>query len=586
MSNEPTGNNPSGDPPGPDAPGAVTLPTTTPTHAPTPGGEPYTSAAIRRHGTGIRGGDLSRQSVQFEGRFGRMFRTLPAAFHHRSDLIALAGKMIAEHEDKPTPETEDDDEENPGISAGYTYLGQFIDHDITFDPASSLQRQNDPDGLTDFRTPRFDLDNIYGRGPDDQPYLYQADGVRMLLGRRTTGSAHDPDGTRDVPRNTPAEGSPQAGTSAPPRRALIGDPRNDENVIVSNLQATLLRFHNRVADRLATRLHRQPRFEEVQREVRFHYQWVVLHDFLPTIIGRDRVLALLPELRGDGMRQGPSDFPADPKRAPIVDFTPRLRFYKPHKSAFIPIEFSVAAYRFGHSMIRPIYRLNTSLTKEDFKFSDDGRQMIFASEDPARDAESLAGFRAFPAPWAVDWNLFVRMEASPPISGPTRLQRAYKIDTSLVNPLGALPQAVATGEHSLAARNLLRGHTMSLPSGQSVARAMGVTPIADKNLRVGKATEADNAGNPLLTSISPRFADNAPLWYYVLAEAQQGFVDNKTEIRLGEVGGLIVGEVFVGLLTNDSHSYVEQHPSWQPDPDLTSKGGMFGLAELIAAARG
>ena len=95
--------------------------------------------------------------------------------------------MTAPAEDAPTPETEQDDEENvgtsgnPGIAAGYTYLGQFIDHDLTFDPASSLERQNDPDGLVDYRTPRFDLDNVYGRGPDYQPYLYRDDGRTMLL---------------------------------------------------------------------------------------------------------------------------------------------------------------------------------------------------------------------------------------------------------------------------------------------------------------------------------------------------------------------------------------------------------------------
>lgn len=91
-----------------------------------------------------------------------------------------------------------DDEENQGINAGYTYLGQFIDHDLTFDPASSLQKQDDPDALVDFRTPRFDLDNIYGRGPDDQPYLYEEDGRLLQLGRPLTGNSQDRD-TRDVP---------------------------------------------------------------------------------------------------------------------------------------------------------------------------------------------------------------------------------------------------------------------------------------------------------------------------------------------------------------------------------------------------
>jgi len=186
----------------------------------------------------IRGLEGVRSSQQFEGRFGRMFRTLPPARFDEKDLRSLASKIVAEAEAEQTPETEADAEENTGISAGYTYLGQFIDHDLTFDPASSLEKQNDPDALVDFRTPRFDLDCIYGRGPDDQPYLYDSDGLHMLLGRRLSGNPHDPN-TRDVPRN-----SPEAG----PKRALIGDPRNDENVIVSQLQATFLRFHNRIVD--------------------------------------------------------------------------------------------------------------------------------------------------------------------------------------------------------------------------------------------------------------------------------------------------------------------------------------------------
>lgn len=576
----------------PSAPGATittpTLPTTTPTDKPAPGGAHYASAAIRRHGTGVRGLDLSRQSLQFEGRFGRLFRTLPGAVHDEADLMAL-GKAMTAGPDPLTPETQADDEENRGISAGYTYLGQFIDHDLTFDPNSSLQRQNDPDGLTDFRTPRFDLDNVYGRGPDDQPYLYQDDGIRMLLGRRLTGSTTDPT-ARGVPRNSPDEGSAQA-NAAPPRRALIGDPRNDENVIVSNLQATILRFHNRLVDRFVQKHGRQPRFEQVQRDVRFHYQWALLHDFLPTIIGRDRVLQMVPQIADDGMRQGPTDFPRNPNRRAITTLTPHLRFYKAHNNAYMPLEFSVAAYRFGHSMVRPVYRLNTTLTKDDFMFSEDGRQVIFAATDPARNEESLVGFRDFPAPWAVDWSLFFRMGPNTEF-GPQRLQPAYKIDTSLVNPLGNLPGSVASGIPSLAQRNLLRGLRMSLPSGQSIARAMGLEPIADEDLRVGKATEESTNGsatvpkNALLTDISARFAENAPLWYYILAEAQQAFVNNDTEIRLGAVGGTIVGEVFVGLLFADSHSYVQQHPNWQPHPEFMSENGLFGMAELLRAARG
>src|SRR5712691_1422783 len=214
----------------------------------------------RPHGTGIRGLTLSRSSLLFEGPFGRIFRALPPAdfgiddTHSLAALAVLAGTMTSIAD--PADPKDGPDNEEGGIPAAYTYFGQFIDHDLTFDPASSLQRQNDPDALVDFRTPRFDLDNVYGRGPDDQPYFYQDDGVHLLLGRRLTGNPHD-SRTRDLPRNTPRRGGRA--------RALIGDPRNDENVIVSQLQSTMLRFHNRVVDFMA----KGSSFEEVQNAVRW-----------------------------------------------------------------------------------------------------------------------------------------------------------------------------------------------------------------------------------------------------------------------------------------------------------------------------
>src|SRR5437763_10303698 len=128
-----------------------------------------------------------------------------------------------EAEDKPITEAEPEDE-NPTVTAGYTYLGQFIDHDITFDPVSVLTAANDPDALTDFRTPRLDLDSVYGRGPDDVPFLYDPDGVHLLIGRNAEGDD-------DLPRNSNG-------------RALLGDPRNDDNLIVSQLTQGFLKYHN------------------------------------------------------------------------------------------------------------------------------------------------------------------------------------------------------------------------------------------------------------------------------------------------------------------------------------------------------
>src|SRR5262249_30056230 len=135
-----------------------------------------------------------------------------------------------------------------------------------------------------------------------------------------------------------------------------------------------------------------------------------------------------------------------------------------------------------------------------------------------------------------------------------------------------------------AGRNLLRGWRMGLPSGQAVARALGVSVVPDDKLRVGKANEDDTRTNPRLVDLSPAFADNAPLWYYILAESQQVFRDNQTPIRLGPVGGRIVGEVFVGLLWGDPHSFLKQDPTWKPRPEFLNKDGKFKMAELITQA--
>jgi hypothetical protein len=470
-----------------------------------------------------------------------MFRTLPAAKFEEGILKALALGMTAEEEDAPTPETEVDDEENTGISAGYTYLGQFIDHDLTFDPVSSLQRQDDPDGLTDYRTPRFDLDNVYGRGPDDQPYLYRRDGRTMVLGDPLTGNDDDPN-ARGVPRLRGEQGEPD--------RAVIGDPRNDENVIVSQLQASMLRFHNRMAEELGP----SADFEEIQRQVRWHYQYVVVNDFLPTVCGQQVMKAILGEVKeGDTARAKP----------------PQLKFYKIKQEAFIPVEFSVAAYRFGHSMVRPIYRLNATVP----------RLPIFSTKGP-----SLAAFGAFNPNWAIDWRLFFKT-GNTAGTGAKRVQPAYKIDTSLVNPLGSLPASVAATIPSLPERNLLRGWRMQLPSGQAVAQAMGVRVIPDENLKVGKANKDGQKTNRPLVDISSKFAGNAPLWFYVLAEAQQQFKNNSTPIHLGPVGGTIVAETMLGLMLADSHSYLRQAPQFKPIQAFCENGKTFGMAELLRAAK-
>ncbi|GAB3517820.1 peroxidase family protein [Emticicia fontis] len=574
------------------------------------------------HG-GVRGDDLNIRSSQFEGLFGRIFRSLPAATWSEDALRELARetyekepghvkhRMIAKPEATdtdprlPTAPTEKwrtsrlhDDEENLGIDAGYTYLGQFIDHDLTFDPASSLQKRNDVNALVDFRTPRFDLDSVYGRGPDDQPYMYDSTGRYFQLGSQLFEGEKGKKMGHDLPRHQWEETDGKETKVF--NRALIGDKRNDENVIISQLHGIFLKFHNRFAKE-----NKHLDFPEVQRQVRWHYQYVVLHDFLYQIAKKSVIESVLPHLI------------ADSKPRSIYDYPPKLKFYKPRNEAFLPIEFAAAVYRFGHSMVRPIYRLNTKLkggnippdptkpTEEERGV--DGRQFIFAGIK----GRGLNGFNKFPKEWGIDWNLFFDLSNDKQgRHGKDRTQPSYKIDTSLVNPLAFLGEFSKNDEldpldnikklqpgstnpkqpANLALRNLLRGMAMSLPSGQDIALEMGLEPIKDDDLRVGKATNLKEYNElPTLASISDDFKGKAPLWYYVLAEAQHEWKQNggkpETHVQLGEIGSRIVVETFAGILMDDSHSILRQAPAWKPEMEIGERE-KFDMAEFIKYALG
>jgi hypothetical protein len=503
---------------------------------------------MSKHGVLLRGLETVPRSRSHEGRFGRLFRQLPPAQFGKNDvqntdnLHALGDAMSASF-DKPF---DGFDPEESGIPALYTYFGQFVDHDITFDPASSLQKQNDPNGLVDFRTPAFDLDNVYGRGPDDQPYMYDETGD-FLLGDPLKGG--DPKAT-DLPRNALG-------------RALIGDPRNDENSIVSQLQGIFHRFHNRMlADRNLP-------FADTQRLVRFCYQYVVMNDFLPRIIHS----SVLNTLKSDGLY--------DPTK---------IQFFEPKKFPYMPVEFSVAGYRLGHSMIRPGYRLNDN---------DNTLLPIFPVPDQGL-KDGLTGFEAMKPGRGIDWGRFVDLDMRAYDGGDAekkkRLQFAYRIDTSLVNPLHRLPPSVVSDPPpSLAERNLLRGWRVGLPSGQAVARAMKLDPLLDEQILIGKAVDKSDQGEEpkSITSVAPIFKGNCPLWTYILAEAMQFKEEVAIPVkeneaspsiriktpRLGPVGGRIVAEVFVGLLAGDKTSYLNLDPTFSP-------GDGYGLKDLVAYALG
>jgi hypothetical protein len=513
-----------------------------------------------RHGKPLRGLMSTKTSPLFQGRFGRMFRSLPAAKYGKSDAESQAnlkklGDLMTSDFDEPK---DGPDAEESGIPALYTYFGQFIDHDITFDPMSTLIKHTDPDALTDFRTPAFDLDNVYGRGPDDQPYMY--DGHTFLLGDKIGGGS-DPT-AQDLVRN-----------NADPRRALIGDPRNDENSIVSQLQGLFLRFHNRtVKDH--PEIDPAADFDKLQKIVRFHYHFVILNDFLPRIVHS----SVLADLKTNGHYD-----------------RHKLKFFHWRDEPFMPVEFSVAAYRLGHSMIRPGYRLNDAVLKPIFPIS---KTMFPPNGIP----EGLTGFRAMNPAWAMDWGRLIDVDIraygvdKQPPDGPTkrRLQFAYRLDTSLVTPLSDLPPSVATNPPSLPQRNLLRSFELGLPSGQDVARAMHVPLLKDEEIMIGKAVDAPEDGDvrgtiASIADLSP-FKGNCPLWTYILAEAAKNQEPVKIPVqedktittpRLGPVGGRIVAEVFLGMMFGDNDSLLNLEPHWTP-----SFGQSYKLKDFVAYALG
>jgi hypothetical protein len=299
--------------------------------------------------------------------------------------------------------------------------------------------------------------------------------------------------------------------------------------------------------------------------VRFHYQYMVLNDFLPRII-HSSVLKALKGADGTYDRS-------------------KLKFFHWKNHPFMPVEFSVAAYRLGHSMVRPGYRLNETVLLPIFPIDPK-----IAPGFP----EGLTGFRAMNPNWGIDWGRFIdtdiRTYDGTPADNEKRLQFAYRIDTSVVTPLSGLPASVAPDPPpSLPQRNLRRGFRLGLPTGQQVAHAMDLTPMADRDIVIGKGTDTPDPDAKNILAVSNVFAGNCPLWTYILAEAMHYKESVKIPVkenvtittpRLGPVGGRIVAEVFLGLMFGDSNSLLRLDPKWKP------KSATFALKDFVNYALG
>jgi heme peroxidase len=443
--------------------------------------------------------------------FGRMFHLPPFAPPTdavRDALMALGapGGIMDANDDLAAgpvalivdPNLQLINRNNPTDTAGVTFFGQFLDHDMTFDQRSRLGFPTNPIHTQNARTCFFDLDSVYAGGPGDNPELYDpADPIKFLV---------ESDGQfEDLPRD-PIN-----------HVAIIGDPRNDENMMIAGLHAAFLLFHNHAVDLVRSQYPGLPDndvYLQARRLTVWHYEWMLLHEFLPHVVPQSVIDDVLTNGR---------------------------HFYNPlHDEAFIPVEFQIT-YRFGHSMVRPSYRANLH--------GDNGQPFFGMIFDPAGegspDPVDLRGGARAPRRF-VGWQTFFDFGGA--YSADARPNK--RIDTIVSTPLFHLPLGTIFNgmpPDSLMQRNLLRCLTWRLPSGQRIAQEMGIPSLSNADLAE-------------LQPIRASFVTDTPLFYYILKEAQL----REDGLRLGPVGARIVAEVFIGLLQLDPDSYLTVQPDWLP----------------------
>jgi Animal haem peroxidase len=468
--------------------------------------------------------------------FPRLARASPAPDSPLWERLEALGKAMFDDEDAEAGNRD------PFPRAGFTYLGQFIDHDLNLDITPLESAHPNVAAVHNFRTPLLDLDHVYGGGPTVSPFLYEMErgpgkeqfligwtGEATLRGRRFKAVL------ADLPRNSKGI-------------ALTADPRQDENLILAQLHVAFLKLHNCIVGELQKgKASRIPEagplggtvFEKARRIMTWHYQYIAVNEFLPLFV-EEEVLRAAHE------------------KCASQDNSPFQ----------IPIEFSAAAFRFGHSLVRDVYSHFNS------HHSHVPLACLLALTGPGGElkppCEGLAQkpqpFR-LPADWTIDdWTRFFPNEQQPSSNG------ARKIDPLIASTLHNLKLEIVlqfsgavVGQdrylpkpaNILPVRTLWRGARMGLPSGQDVALAMGM-----KKENVLTAPDLLSAPRKEITDVISKcdFDIDTPLWYYILREAE---VFGK-QLQLGPVGGRIVAEVIIGAVRSDPNSYLSVNPTWQP----------------------
>ncbi len=510
---------------------------------PTKSADKLSSHGPRSHGQHLRSLTAETLNVNSShgdpGKFGRMFPDLPGLDADDDALFELAEAMVDTAMDSAG--------DNPAIPAGYTYFGQFVDHDITLDTTPLHVQEADPLATENFRTPALDLDSLYAEGPGRSPELYARHPEppyghtnKFLIGTTSASPGQNVPTAlpNDLPRNTVG-------------RALIGDERNDENLAVAQTHLAFLKFHNAVVDFLSREkpgLTGAEQFEEAKRIVTWHYQWIVLFDWVERLTEPGLVRTIKEQGR---------------------------RFYRFKTTPYIPAEFSAAAYRLGHSMIREIYDYNRVFGTDPGALTPASLQLLFGftgksgaivgalADDPdVLPTPGIPGgkLRDLPGNWIIDWRRFFDLDAA------VRPNASRKLDARMAPALKTLPGETDRNA-VLAFRNLSRGVQVGLPAGQAVAQHMGLQPLSPEVVAAGVGGKAARKHG---------LHEQTPLWFYILKEAEQLHLGQ----RLGPVGSTIVAETFLGLVHGDQRSFLWQRKNWVPELP-SEKPGHFTMTDML-----
>ena len=476
--------------------------------------------------------------------FGRMFPDLPPyqlagdntdQLQALEALTALNGPLFDPNITAPTTPNDDNPDNVPSF---FTYFGQFVDHDMILDKLPLPDVFVDPTTIPNFRDPRLNLDSVFLGGPNANPELYEADGLHLKVNGR------------DLARNS--DGS-----------AIIGESRNDENQVIAQIHVAFLRAYNQLIDLGYN-------YNRARELLKWQYQWIVVHEFLKDVIE--------PDVYNDVFRQ---------------DGSIHTRYFDPNQArqAVMPVEFSVAAYRFGHSQVRKAYILAPFDNTKAAGSPPAIKVQVFTPLPPAPSVDDLHGGRPITTNHVIFWPNFLPIDGQPSTgqfnTGQPVANIGRKIDTLLSSGLFALPipGAEAGGPSILALRNLQRALEYGLPSGQAVAKRLNQDLPTNLQIHVwsnaeieAQDTDAKHVAHlaGVLTALSPSgplvYNGEAPLWLYILAESQ--IVNNGA--TLGPVGSRIVAEVIGGLLAADPQSYYSRR--WTPN------GGSFRAQDLLAEA--